>query len=74
MASSDHRATGVGCTWCASATSSLRAASGDSTAVAACTMHACPVVVGQQKGVGPGLFITCGQPHTVDEHDEAPDA
>ena len=28
----------------------------------------CPVVIGQQKGIGPGLFITCGKPHTVAEH------
>ena len=28
----------------------------------------CPVVVGKQGGVGPGLFIICGERHTVAEH------
>lgn len=33
----------------------------------------CPVIVGQQKGVGPGLFITCGKAHTVAEHTDEDD-
>lgn len=33
----------------------------------------CPVVVGQQHGPGPGLFITCGAPHAVADHPPASD-
>jgi len=58
------------CGYCAITTGNLRRATGDAEAVAWCSMHACPVVVDQQKGIGPGLFITCGKPHTVAEHQD----